>query len=414
MGLFKKTILPSSNRYENTVINVVNYWAISSRDNYMVKISDNLIETSSDGGLNYDNSIVFNDANKIINGYLHSNGNISLFTIDNKIYKTSINLSSITEVVLYEEDRVTPYVFHTPSNANFTGAYYTTEDEMSYNNSGIYALANYCNSIAINGGRGASAVITPITDDFGDSFVVSYEFGQNVVYRDNGTALGGSTGTLLGDASNANVCRHVHSIEYNKFNNKYYMNTGDRNDTSAVPDMDEIGWYEGVYNSNTRTIDWVRIDFGTPIEREDNLKATGMYFTPTHIYWGSDANPVVVPDNQGIFRSPINTFSDKNTHEQVYALDTNDVILNMKVDENTGIVLAVLLDEGSGEINRLLAVKNYGNGDGQIYTVPNNPTLLKLNSPNEDGFFRMDFNGFDTLQTKTLFIKVGEDLFNNL
>ena len=414
MRLFAQHPVVTELDYSNTDLRILNYWVIASRGSYMIRVSDGIIEGSKDGGNNWTSSIVFVDADKILSGYLFSNGNVSLFTKDNKIYKTNIDLSSISEVTLLDKNGVSGYSFHTPQNAEFPGAYLECEDHMSYSDNGVYCLANYCNSVAINGGRGASAVITPITDDYGETYTVSYEFGQNVVYRDNGTALGGGTGTLLGDSNNTNVCRHVHTIEYNSFNNKYYMNTGDQNDVSANPDMDEIGWYIGDYDSVNNTINWTRINFGSSIEKEDNLKATGMFFTSTHIYWGSDANPVTVPDNQGIWRSPIDTFSDINTHELWYALDTDDAIINMKKDDNTDYVLATLVDSSNGRLNRVLAIKDFNNPQGQIYSFDSNVILLRMNGINEDGYFRLDMSGFDTLQSRTALIKIGEDLFNNL
>lgn len=413
MSLLKQHIPAQGIDYSTTDIRVLNYWVLCSRGSNMIRVSDGLIETSNDSGNSWTQSIAFTDANLIINAYIYSNGNINFFTTDNKIYKTDMSLSSVTEVPLLDKSRVSNYAFHTPQNASFPGAYFECEDHLSFFDDNIYILANYGNSVAINGGRGANATIVPFSDDFGETWSLTYEFGQNVVYTDDGTALGSSGGNLLGDSGNLNVCRHVHTIEKDPFTDVFYMNTGDRNNLSANPDMDEIGWYTGVYNQNSRTIDWTRIDFGAPIEQTDNLKATGMFFTSTHIYWGSDANPVTVPDNQGIWRSPKATFSDKNTHERFYPLSTEDAIINMKYNEESDIILATLVNSNTSDLNRLLAVK-LSTGEGQVYTVPDNPILLRLNDVNEDGYMRLDFNGFSPLQNKTLLVKMGDNLFNNL
>jgi hypothetical protein len=399
--------------YTNTDIIITDYWVVASREENQIRITETSIESSVDNGISFSNSIVFADVDKILHGYLFDNGNFVFFTIDNKIYLTDILLNTITEKTLFDTDGTTPYVFHTPQNALFAGAYLECESHSSYVDGGVYSVANYCNSAAIDGGRGASAVIVPTTNDYGLTWKLSYKFGENLVYGDNGTALGGSDGDLLGDASNSNVSRHAHNIEYNIYNQKYYMNTGDKYWDFTTPDMDEVGWYEGTYNSNTNNIDWIRIDFGKIIQETDNLKATGMFFTPTHIYWGSDANPVTVPDNQGIFRSPINTFSDTSTHELVYSLNTDEVIIDMKLDYNTNIVLATLGNSETGVLDKILAVKDFGHGEAQQYQFTGTPTLLRINSINNLGYFRLDMDGFQTQQNQTLFIKLGEDLFNN-
>jgi hypothetical protein len=415
MGLFKKqTTSLAGIDYTSTDLQILDYWIVASRDNNMMRVSTNLLECSLDAGSTWTNSLAFTDYDKIDHAYIYANGNISVFTNDNKIYLTNISLDSINEVIP-TTDGTTSYIPHTPSNASYPGAYFNLEAHMSStNNTNIHVLSPYGNSVAINGGVGASAMTIPMTDDYGVSWRITYEFGQNQVYTDDGTASGSSGGTLLGDSGNSVVCRHMHNVEYNSYNDKFYLNTGDNVWTFTTPDMEENNWFEGTYSSGT--ISWSRISFTDldPIPRTHKLKATGMFFVGEYIYWASDANPVTVPDEQGIFRSKISTFSDPTTHETVLQLGTNDVVICMQVDENTGRVLCILLDENDDSLDRLLVANDYGHGSYEIYTVPDNPILLRLNSPNSEGYFRMDFNGFNNAQTKSILIKLGEDLFTNL
>lgn len=405
--------------YSRTVMDVKAFWIFASRGSNMIRLVTGDLETSTDSGETWGNTTAFANASNLLSGYIFSNGNIALFTKDNKIYLTTTALGTITEKTLYEDDYTTPYTFHTPANATYPGAYFECEAHMADSDTDVYVFANYCNSVGLDaGGRGASAVIVPMTDDFGVTWINSYDFGQNLVYEDDGTAAGSSSGTTLGDAGNTNVCRHVHNIEYDSDGDKFYMNTGDQNWTFTTPDMDENGWYEGAYSDISRTITWSRIDFGMTIERTHRLKSTGFFFrtiTATrYIYWGSDANPVTVDDEQGIWRSVLSTFDTPATHEQVVPLWTDYQIIDVKIDPNTNYLLATLLDADTGLVDTLLAAKDFGHGRVSTYRFTGSPTIVRLNSPNSEGYFRADMEGLSTGQTSSILIKLGEDLFDNL
>lgn len=394
------------------------YWIFASRGDNMVRLNSTNLETSTDGGTTWGNTTAFANYTNLLHGWIFSNDNVALFTKDNKIYLTTLSLGTITEKTLYESDGTTPYTFHTPSNATYPGAYLECESHMNTTSgTDIYVLANYCNSGAIDsGGRGASAVIVPFSDDYGATWKVSYEFGQNLVYEDDGTASGSSSGTTLGNGGNTNVCRHTHNIDYDSVGDKFYMNTGDQNWTFTTPDMDEIGWYEGTYSAGS--ISWSRIDFGVTIEKTNRLKGTGFFFrtieATRYIYWASDANPSTVDDEQGIWRAPLSTFDTPATHEKVFYLTKNFPIIDMKVDENTGIVLCTVQDLKTGGIDILIAVKDYGHGASDFYRFNNSPTLLRLNSPNSDGYWRIDIGAFTPAQTDTYLIKIGDNLFKDI
>ena len=56
---------------------------------------------------------------------------------------------------------------------------------------------------------------------------IAYAFGQNPHFRDDGSAGGGKTGTLLGNPDNPVICRHIHTVAYNPAENAFYACTGD-------------------------------------------------------------------------------------------------------------------------------------------------------------------------------------------
>jgi hypothetical protein len=401
------------------IVTSASYWIFASRGVNMVRLNSGDLESSTDAGVTWGNTTAFTNYLNLLSGYIFSNGNVALFTKDNKIYLTNMTFSSIVEKTLYEDDYVTPYVFHTPNNATYPGAYFECEAHMTItDDTDVYVFANYCNSVATEGGRGASAVIVPMTDDFGVTWINSYSFGQNLVYEDDGTALGSDAGTTLGDSGNTNVCRHAHNINYDVTSDKFYMVTGDQNWTYTTPDMDEIGWYEGTYSDITRTITWSKIDFGITIEKTHRLKGTGFFFRViegvNYIYWASDANPVTVPDEQGIWRSVLSTFDTPATHELVTPLDTDFVFLDLKLDTNTNTVFSPLVDADTGTLDWLMAVKDFGHGVANIIKLPNTPFFLRLTNPNSKGFYRLDTEGFNPQQTNSFLIKIGDDLFKNI
>lgn len=401
---------------QTKVITSGSYWIFATRGVNMIRLNSTDLETSTNNGSTWGNTTAFANYTNLLHGYIFSNGNIALFTKDNKIYLTSTALGTITEKTLYEDDYSTPYTFHTPSNSSYPGAYLECEAHMAHSeDTDIYVLANYCNSGFLGGGgRGASPVIVPMTDDYGVTWINSYSFGQNLVYKDDGTANGSDTGTTLGDSGNSEVARHIHSIEYNSYTDTFYMNTGDHNWTYTTPDMDEIGWYTGTYSDITRTITWSRIDFSITIERTTRLKATGFFFTNTHIYWGSDANPVTVPDEQGVWRCAIADFDTPVEHEKLIPLWTDYTVLDLKIDINTNYALGILIDSDTGLSDTLLVAKNYGLGNYMIKRFTDVTNFLRINTPDSNGYFRLDADGFETEQSKTFLIKIGDDLFKNI
>ena len=106
---------------------------------------------------------------------------------------------------------------------------------------------NYCNVLG-----GATPVNIYYSTDNGQTVKIAYAFGQNPHFRDDGSPGGGTTGTLLGDARNPVICRHVHSVAYNPAENAFYACTGDGDRAEGH----ECHWLRGTYDAKKDKWQW--------------------------------------------------------------------------------------------------------------------------------------------------------------
>lgn len=385
-------------------------WIIAQRDNYALAISDGLLEVSVDGSVTWSNSLVY-DTSKIINAYIFRNGNIFFTTTDNKIFLTNYNLVEPVEKTMYDLDGVTPYTIHTPANADYAGRYFYTHKYMSDTTAtDMLVFGNYCN---VN--LGACPVAIYCTEDFGVTFKVIYKFGQNPAYRDNGTSTGSSsTGTLLGDASNPIVTRHIHGVEYNEDGGYFVSFTGDSNKTSPV--ADEIHWMK--HTPPSGETGWVHeeYDFGAPIEQTSRLKVGEGFFYNNYLYYGSDNTGATDGTQNGLWRVYADDIEDLNLHVRLIKPDNpKDVYSCVKLDKNTNNILitAANYDDVDVKIRYLIISENLGLGNRQTHEFTG-ADFIRLSSPSSLGFFRLDWSKFAVLKGRSFLIKAGDNLFNNI
>jgi len=193
------------------------------------------------------------------------------------------------------------------------------------------------------------------------------------------------------------------------FNRRY-------NWTFTTPDMEENQWVEGTYTEETDSWVWSALDFGFVIPQTSRLKATECFFYDGYVYWSSDATNVPLDNTEnGIWRSPIDTFTDITTHQKLFSMPNyDDVITTLKLDTNTKTIVGAFATNNSNPINGIYAAKEYGAGEVDFHYVSTDYNLIRLNSINEEGYFRWDTELSNETKTTTLFLKIGEDLFNNL
>lgn len=390
-------------------------WVMSQRENVSFAVSSTsggLLETSVDSSETFTRSLVYPDANKVINAHIFRNGNILFTRTDNRLFLTNFNLDFVTEKTVFLEDGVTPLPIHTPQNPTYPGRYfYTHKYTKQLNDSDLYLVGNYCN---VTGG--ASPVHILYTQDFGKTIKTAYRFGQNPRHRDNGSAGGSTTGALLGDPNNPLFCRHTHFTEFCKANGKWYCCVGDHDD-SDLYGQSEIKWMEGTHDKVNDTWNWVEIDFGFKIPPSSFLKVADGFFEGDYFYYASDATSASpTNDVNGIYRVNINHLNDLDFHEKLISFPNYyNTASAIKANPVTGHLLFTMIstNNASGNTDMLGVAENYGTGNVEYKIFPGK-NFIRMNSINQKGFFRLDNDRFSTLQGGNVFIKIGDDLFQNI
>lgn len=389
-------------------------WVVAQYQNMSFAVSSGTLHASEDSSVTFPTTTAFTDANKIISAYIYENGNILFMTTNNKVYLTDIDLTTPVEKTVYESDGVTPITIHTPSNATYPGWYFhmLTYQERGVNET-MHVWGNYGNAH----GSGANPTNIYYSTDYGVTTKIAYKFGQNLNYRDNGTANGSdTTGTILGDSGNTILTRHVHYIGYDPVNDKWYAVTGDHNEPDSLSQTaDEINWFEGVYTSGTDSWVWTKINFGFSIEKTHRLKAITVIFHDGYVYWGSDNSDVPDKTQNGLWKSPISTITDLTTHRQIYAIEEDDdsTLLDFRIDRDSGVLIGCVNDGYPGTSKRIFAIENYGLGKLHLYKDAS-ADFYRMEEKNSDGYYKFDYYNISTLQTKSFFIRIGNDFFDNL
>ncbi len=269
--------------------------------------SDNYIRFSSDNGNTYNQGLkvtgIFTEGSK---ARILDNGNIVLFCI-NKIYYSSDNLSTITPCNVLNKDGST-YILHTPLNPSYPGSYFNFMGGFA-ESAGVYVLGNYTNT-----SFGASPVNLYYSLD-GITWKVFYTFGQNPNFTDNGTATGGTGGTLLGDPNNPLIAMHIHAVNIGDDGN-FYACTGDNDQ--------ELHFLKCTYNSSSDT--WVVGDLLTGATRTwQRMRALGVFERNGYLYWGSDGPGTFTYNGVqynclGIYKCAVSDINDASKHVLLQSL----------------------------------------------------------------------------------------------
>lgn len=281
---------------------------------------------SEDDGATTLNSIAFVQTTFgwFTNCHLFDNGKIIFATSQNRWFKTTSALGSLTEIfALDADDNV--YTIHTPANANFPGEYFNHINikKKTYlaDSTEIFVFSPYGNNL-----RGANPL--GVWYSFGDTIKLGYEFGQNQYFSDDGTIDGGTGGTELGDSGNSIKSRHCHDIQQDPDNlNVFYATYGD---------LDRAEFFENMhmkftYNQGLDSMVGVQINEATRTSRwkgtASQMPGDGNY------YWGADQSSDV--DERGIWRCPISSIADENTHTRIYEqIDADNALLHFHLNSD--------------------------------------------------------------------------------
>ena len=289
---------------------------------------------STDGGATVASQTA-NPNNTILDfAHIFDNGKIIFSDKTNKIYKTTTSFTTVTEMTPTKNGST--YVLHTPANATFPGNYYrylgVKRKQYLSDGTEIIVWGNYCNVF-----QGASPSI--VWYSFGDEIKVAYEFGQNPYITDMGTGVPTTGGTLLGDATNTILTRHIHSVDYRPNSDLFYVTMGDY-DRSDAPGT--------FYESHVIELDYdITGDSFTPTQvltgsAETKVKIGNMEIPDDgFIYYSSDAISVTGNEaERGFFKTSYANLGTIGSHTRFYLQTLNSIPAARMIFDSLGNFLS--------------------------------------------------------------------------
>jgi hypothetical protein len=362
----------------------------SQRDNKAFGFGDGTIFLSEDNGRTWPRRIAFPDAHNITFSAILKNGNI-IFATRSKLYLSADNLKTYDPAAVKDTDG-TDYVPHEPKSSEHPGWYFHPLDGVhTWDTDGgeMLVWGNYCNVLG-----GAAPVNIYYSTDYGRTVKIAYAFGQNPHYRDNGSAGGGSTGTLLGDANNPVICRHVHCVAYNPADGAFYACTGDRD----RPEGPECHWLRGVYDAAEDSWDWKVLVSDSSNSR---FKAGGINFVDGKLYWIADANGPK-PHDRGIFRCDPADIAKPEAHTMLFNPQYESA--NMIIQD--GVILASHYAPASPYATGFIISLDMGHTWAQ-YDLKEfgRRSPVRFHKKNSDGWFRVDLRSGWIKRSEVIFIK---------
>lgn len=369
----------------------------SQRGNKAFAYAEGKVFLSEDNGLTWPHSLAFPEDQRITFSHILKNGNI-LFATGAKLYLSTDNLKTYRQIMVKARDG-SDYLPHTPQKADLSGWYFhTLPGIVSWDVHGAEMMVwgNYCNVMG-----GATPVNIYYSTDSGQTVKIAYSFGQNPNFRDNGSQGGGTTGTLLGDASNPVLCRHVHTVAYNPVEDAFYACTGDLDRGSGH----ECHWLRGTYDAKKDEWQW-KILIST--NSNSRYKSGGITFVDGQVYWISDANGKGNEVNgrmeydRGIFRCAPADITNPEKHTLLYnpqvesgAMIIQDgVIMASHCAPASPLATGFIISTDMGKTWTQYDLKEFGKR-----------SPVRFHEKNSEGWFRVDLRSGWISQTEVLFIK---------
>ena len=362
----------------------------SQRENRAFGYADGTIFLSEDNGHNWPHSIAFPDAARITFSCILGNGNI-LFGTGSQLYLSTDNLKTYQPITVENTDG-SDYLPHTPQNPDNTGWYFHPLDGVhTWDVNGVEMLVwgNYCN---VRGG--ATPVNIYYSTDSGQTVKIAYSFGQNPFFRDNGSPGGGKTGTLLGNADNPVVCRHIHCVAYNPAESAFYACTGDIDRGVGL----ECHWLRGTYDAKQDQWDWKVV---VSDRSNSRYKCGGINFVDGQLYWIADANGPK-PHDRGIFRCDPADLANPEKHTLLFNPEYESA--NMIIQD--GVILASHYATASPYTTGFIVSLDMGKTWAQ-YDLKElgKRSPLRFQKKNSEGWFRVDLRSGWIDRAEVLFIK---------
>ncbi len=359
----------------------------SQRGNKAFGFREGKIFLSEDNGKTWPHSAEFAEAENLTFSCLLKNGNV-LFATREKLFLSTDNLKTHREVIV-KDAAGRDYLPHTPVNPAEPGWYFHPLDgEHRWDVGGKQMLVwgNYCNVIG-----GAVPVNIYYSTDSGETVKLAYSFGQNPDFQQKGAT------TLLGDASNPLICRHVHSVAYNPAENAFYACTGDI-DRGQGP---ECHWLRGTYDAKADSWQWKVL---ISVNSDSRHKSGGVNFVDGKVYWASDANGPKRGEkhDRGIFTCAPADIANSAAHTLLFNPDYE--CANMIIED--GVILAAHYAPASPYVTGFIYSPDMGKTWAQHDLPGFGPRSgTRFHKKNSDGWFRVDLRKGWIDRGEVLFIK---------
>ena len=362
----------------------------SQRGNRAFAYAEGKIFLSEDNGHHWPHSADFAGATRITFSHILKNGNV-LFATGAKLYLSTNKLKSHREIVVKRQDG-SDYVPHTPKDAELPGWYFhTLPGEVSWDVKGkeMMVWGNYCNVLG-----GATPVNIYYSTDNGQTVKLAYGFGQNPHFSDNGAPGGGKGGTLLGDANNKVVARHVHTVAYNPVENAFYATTGDGTRELGH----ECHWLRGAYDAKNDQWDWK-----VPVSDVSNsrYKCGGINFVDGKLYWISDSNGPR-PHDRGVFMCDPADLARPEKHVRLFNPEVESACMIVEDGVFLATHCAPATPLNTGFIVSTDSGKSWAQHDLKEF---GKRSPVRLHEKNGEGWFRCDLRSGWIKQAEVMFIK---------
>ncbi|NLY00063.1 MAG: hypothetical protein GXY83_28525 [Rhodopirellula sp.] len=362
----------------------------SQRDHKAFGFSEGTVFLSEDNGRTWPHRLAFPEAEQITFSHILRNGNV-VFATRQQIFVSADNLKTHQPVAVKDAGGA-EYRPHKPQNPECPGWYFHPLSGVnSWEVNGVEMLVwgNYCN---VRGG--AAPINIYYSTDGGQTVKIAYAFGQNPHYRDNGGPGGGATGTLLGDADNPVICRHIHCVMYNPTEDAFYACTGDRDQ----PEGRECHWLRGTYDAKKDKWGWKVVVSGPSNSR---YKSGGINFADGKLYWVADANGPL-PHDRGIFRCDPADLADPAAHTLLFNPEYESA--NMIIQD--GVILASHYATASPYSTGYIISPDMGKTWAQ-YDLEGfgKRSPVRFNEKNSEGWFRADLRSGWIDRAEVMFIK---------
>jgi hypothetical protein len=345
---------------------------------------------SEDCGRTWAHRLAFPTAQEITFSHIFENGNV-LFATAAELFLATENLTQCRPVKVLRPDG-SEYLPHVPRNSKYPGWYFHPLNGVNswmVEGREMLVWGNYCN---VEGGGVPVNIYYSV--DNGETVKLAYSFGQNPDFGDNGTPGGGQGGTLLGDAANPVICRHIHCVSFNPAENAFYACTGDGNKPKGL----ECHWLRGTYDQATDKWDWKVI---VSDRWNSRYKSGGINFVDNQVYWIADANGEE-PYDRGIFRCAPADIPNRAAHERLF--DPQYECANMIIED--GVILAAHYATASPFTLGII----YSPDLGKTWTQYDlrefgERSPVRFHRKNSEGWFRVDLRKGWISRGEVLFIK---------